>query len=226
MTIHFLHIGKTGGSAVKAALRRFQKSHDLALYRHDKTLKDVPPGDKALFAVRDPIGRFVSGFNSRLRKAQPLAYKEWSGKERLAFERFLTPNALAEALSSDDAGARAAAHAAMAAIQHVRAPLARWFSAEELAARENDVLFVISQPDLAADFAVVGRMLGLPARATLPLSEVVSHKTPPGFETELSPRARANIEAWYAEDIALHRACLALREKRLAAFAAVGETRP
>lgn len=222
MTIHFLHIGKTGGSAVKAALRRFETSHDLALHKHDKLLADVPAGDKALFAVREPVGRFVSGFNSRLRKAQPLAYREWSRKERLAFERFATPNALAEALSSGDEATLGAARDAMAAIQHVRAPLSRWFRADELRERQDDVLFVISQPRLAEDFEVLKRLLGLPAGARLPFGDVVSHRTPAGFQTSLSPLGRANVEAWYAQDIALHEACLALRARRLATLAAAG----
>ena len=59
-----------------------------------------------MFFVRDPISRFVSGFNSRLRKGLPKMYFPWAPGEKLAFSRFATPNQLALALSSSDAGAK------------------------------------------------------------------------------------------------------------------------
>lgn len=216
--VHVLHIGKTGGSAVKAGLLKFRDSHGLVLHSHDFKLRDVPEGDQAIFAVREPVGRFVSAFNSRLRKGQPRLLRDWRKKERKAFERFQTPNALAEALSSGDAATRMAAEDAMAGVWHVRHPISDWVTPRELEEREGDILFVMSQAELADDFEALKALLGLPADAALPTDEVVAHRTPDGFETGLSAVGRGNVEAWYAEDAALHRACLALRARKLAAL--------
>lgn len=77
MTLHFVHVGKTGGTAIKQALlshrlayRHERNAHKLPagpygrihLHKHRFRLGDVPPGDFVFFCVRDPIARFVSGF--------------------------------------------------------------------------------------------------------------------------------------------------------------------
>ena len=110
MAVHFVHIGKTGGTAIKHVLRPiFRAETETALGKvilhkgHTFKLADVPRGDKAIFCVRDPLSLFVSAFHSRLRKGQPKFYFEWSPAEAAAFERFPTPQALAEGLGSDDA---------------------------------------------------------------------------------------------------------------------------
>ena len=41
----------------------------------------------------------------------------------------------------------------------------------------------------------------------LPHDETVAHKTPAGFEEQLSDRGRANLERWYARDVAFVRLC-------------------
>ena len=71
--LHFLHIGKTGGTAAKSALRGHENSGDyeIILHEHDFQLKDVPLGEKVVFFVRDPISRFVSGFYGRQRQDLP-----------------------------------------------------------------------------------------------------------------------------------------------------------
>ena len=91
--VHFLHISKTGGTAVKHAL------HDslaltrcaLLLHGHRVKLMDVPDGEKAAFFLRDPVSRFCSGFYSRKRQGRPRFDFPWSPAEELAFGRFSTP---------------------------------------------------------------------------------------------------------------------------------------
>lgn len=101
-TAHFLHIGKTGGSAIKSVLEDYKAvaNYRIVLHEHDTVLDDIPPGEKVFFCLRDPISRFVSGFYSRKRKGQPRYYSEWSDFERQVFETFETPNDLAEALGA------------------------------------------------------------------------------------------------------------------------------
>ena len=50
-TAHFLHVGKTGGTAVKEALRNHLDSgrYTIKLHRHKTTLADVPKGEKVFF---------------------------------------------------------------------------------------------------------------------------------------------------------------------------------
>ena len=78
--IHYLHIGKTGGSAVKHALREQnavdQGSYFFVLHEHEAQLRDLPAGDPYVFAVCDPLERFCSVFFSRKPKDQPRILSE------------------------------------------------------------------------------------------------------------------------------------------------------
>ena len=67
--IHFIHIPKTGGTALKVALKESVVSDDVIIICHSHFMKlsYVPPGDQVFFFVRDPISRFVSAFNMRKR---------------------------------------------------------------------------------------------------------------------------------------------------------------
>ncbi len=71
--IHFLHIGKTGGTAVKYALSSYSKNekYEIILHGHETKLKDIPNGEKFFFFLRNPITRFTSGFYSRKRQGRP-----------------------------------------------------------------------------------------------------------------------------------------------------------
>ena len=71
--VHFLHIRKTGGTAVKHALKSHLRTRRylIFLHKHNVKLKDVPVGDKVFFFLRDPVSRFVSGFYSKQRRGRP-----------------------------------------------------------------------------------------------------------------------------------------------------------
>jgi hypothetical protein len=208
--VHFLHIGKTGGTAMKAALQpRAQNGHFfLFLHGHEVTLKDVPVGERVVFFLRDPVSRFVSGFNSRLRQGQPRYLMPWSPSEKIIFERFVTPNALALALSSGHADERAAAENAMRSIGHIRDHYARWFGGEEgLLGRRSDIFLIGFQETLVTDFEKLRVKLELPADVVLPVGEVAAHKTPSNFDTTLEPLAVENLQRWYREDIRFYQLC-------------------
>ena len=59
--VHFLHIGKTGGSAIKYALKSYSSNARYAIYIHNHNfiLRDVPKGEGVVFFLRDPIERFI-----------------------------------------------------------------------------------------------------------------------------------------------------------------------
>jgi O-antigen biosynthesis protein len=208
--LNVLHIGKTGGTALKHVLLEHQAAsrYQLLFRGHDVTLPDVPVGERYMFLIRDPLTRFVSAFNGRFREDRPRYHYPWREEERIAFAIFKTPDQLAVALSSADAGERARAEAAMHGIGHVNTPYTAWFP-DESAFRERlpDLFFIGLQDRLDEDFELLKRKLGLPGDATLPRDETIAHKTPKGFESQLSELGRANLERWYERDVALVRLC-------------------
>ncbi len=201
--VQFIHVGKTGGSAIKSALRPHRKhgSYVIILNRHPVRLQDIPAGDRVVFFLRDPLSRFVSGFYSRQRKGMPRHFSPWSPEEELAFGRFTSPNALAVALSSDDTTERLNARKAMKSIEHVRNSYWKWFEDEEyFRSRLNDIFFVGFQETLDADFGKLVEKLGLPADVSLPTDEVSAHRNPAFLDYELDPIAARNLREWYADD--------------------------
>lgn len=199
-----LHIGKTGGSAVKTALSAAEsRSYRLVLHDHSTVLADVPTGERVVAFVRHPVDRFVSGFYSRKRQGRPRFDYPWSPQEREAFTSFPEVTDLTLALASTGESLDAA-RIAMTSIQHVRDPLTRWFGEPEaLERRLLDLVFVGFQETLSSDFARLSRVLDLKAMPTLPTDPVLAHRRterPP----ELSVADRATIEQWYADDCRLY----------------------
>ena len=227
---HLLHIRKTGGTALKDAFESLapgeQQDYKLVLHAHNTRLRDVPAGDKVFFVLRDPADRFVSGFNSRLRRGQPRYDNPWTAGEATAFGHFTTPEALALALQADDPKTRAAAEAAMGAISHVRHSYWDWFeSPEYLQSRLEDVLFVQWLPDLNDCFGELCRRLGLRSVPELPNDAVRQHRSPDGVDRHLSPQARAHLQTWYERDYALLDFCATLDSFVGPSFAAAADAR-
>ncbi|MGV3580253.1 hypothetical protein [Brevundimonas sp.] len=215
MPLHFLHIGKTGGSAFVSAIRSVGADDEIRLHAHDVTMADVPVGEKAIFFLRRPVDRFVSGFYSRFRQGRPLTFRPWKPTEVEAFTRFPTASELAEGLCADDEDTREAARAAMQGIGHVRSSFYDWIIDQAyLEARWPDIAFIGFQETLNADFEWLKAQGMVPAEARLPTDDVTAHRTPSHFDQTLTPRGRAAIEQWYARDIAFARQCAVLRRAR------------
>lgn len=105
--LHFLRIGRTGGTAIRGDL---QDIHDndtyvLDMRDHHTTLRDIRKGKKVVFFLRDPLSRFVSGFFPRNTKSRPRYQSHWNTTEERVFATFDSPDDLALALT-DCAGAR------------------------------------------------------------------------------------------------------------------------
>jgi hypothetical protein len=207
--LHVLHVGKTGGTALNhvlvehAAVSRYRP----VFGGHELTLADVPRGERFMFFIRDPVSRFVSAFNSRLREGRPRYHYPWREEEKVAFARFETPDALASALSADDELLRAEAVAAMGGIGHLNTGYSFWFGdTDAFRGRLGDVFFIGFQDRLADDFELLKARLGLPDEAELPQGDA-AHRAPAGFDTQLGDAARANLEHWYADDIAFVQLC-------------------
>lgn len=201
--LHFLHIGKTGGSSIKHALSNDlrQANYDIKIHRHSTHLEDIPIGDKVFFFLRDPADRFVSAFNSRKRQGRPKTFQPWSINETTAFNLFETADDLARALSSND---NDAAKEAMQHIFHVKNHLWEWFINEEyLRTRLDDILFVGNLASITEDFEDLKQLLGLDMSCALPTDPVASHKTPGNMCQTLSNKGRENIKQWYKNDYRL-----------------------
>jgi hypothetical protein len=213
--IHVLHIGKTGGTALKHALldHRSVSGYELLLHGHDVTLEQIPAGERFMFVIRDPLSRFVSAFNGRLREDRPRYHYPWNGEERIAFRLFKTPDELGAALSSSDHKKRRQAERAMRGIGHLSASYQRWLGDERtFRSRLADLFFIGFQDHLTADFEQLKRKLGLPSDLQLPSDAIEAHRTPRGYDASLGPVARANLERWYASDLEFVQLCRELAQ--------------
>lgn len=199
---HMIHIGKTGGTSVKTALRNARSElYHIQLHGHVVRLPDIPESESFFFFLRDPCARYVSGFLSRQRRGYPRHDVAWRPDEALAFRRFSDPNALAEALSSNDPEERSSAENAMRSIRHVRDHFSDWFvSLEYLHSRSERLLFAGTQEHLSDDFDELKSHLRLRQDVCLPSDDVRSHRSPSGTSNVLSTRALHNLRSWYSED--------------------------
>lgn len=199
---HFLHIGKTGGTAVKHALQnnRSVGKRIILLHPHKISLVDVPVDDKVFFFIRDPTSRFVSGFNSRKREGKPRYYVPWTKGEKKAFELFDSPNDLAESIYSKNNEVKKAAHEAMKSIVHVNSHLSDWLvSSDYLSQRSDDIFFVGRQENLDEDFEVLVKSLGFRKLPHLPKSDKQKHAST-NKDNKLSEKAIKNLNIWYKDD--------------------------
>jgi hypothetical protein len=214
--IHFIHIGKTGGSAIKVALEDHPDTPTgiLILHRHRTRLREIPSGEKVFFFVRDPIARFISAFYSRQVESRPRYYRPWSRDEKIAFSRFSTVNELGRALSSADDQLRKAAEHAMNSIVHVSTSIAYWLESETyLRSRLDDIILIGSQETLGADFEALKKLLQLPADVILPNDEAVAHRGRTNVDKNLDDEARQNLRTWYRQDYELLEACNKIRNE-------------
>ena len=226
VTLHFVHIGKTGGTAIKRALRRAGLAYwrddeavnvpatpygRIKLHHHGFRLSDVAPEDHVFFCLRDPIDRFLSAYYSRLYKGQPRYYFEWTAAERQAFEAFPSPQRLARALASEDAAERSLAHRAMRDIRHMNHVCRVVGTPSQLRSRVRQVVYVARQETLSTDWEQLKDLLQLPPDIDLPVSRKTAHRRDPSLDTTLDPRAIAALKDWYRGDYLLLRYCEALR---------------
>ncbi len=204
--IHFLHIGKTGGTAVKYALRDHvvDRHRVIVLHPHHTRLKNVPAGERVFFFLRDPISRFVSAFLSRQRMGRPYYFMPWSKMEAASFRQFDSPEALALALKSPENEKRRAAVAAMNGIGHIRHSYEYWLSSiDYLESRKDDLLLVGFQETLNEDFERLCNLLDLPEGVCLPKEAFRVNRNPRESDPALHPDALRSLKEWYKEDYQL-----------------------
>jgi hypothetical protein len=203
--IHFLHIGKTGGTALGRVFQDNQRVGQcwLVLHEHSTTVKRLPKNDPFTFVLRDPVDRFVSAFYSRYRQGKPAYFIPWTVAEADAFALFPSANSLAEALSDSDPECRQSARSAMQAIGHVRTHYSDWLgTVDSLGTLSDRIPLVGWQPQLDSYLAGLIECLGGNAEQyAFPKTDKQSHKGSHGGRGELSELAVQNLKNWYHEDI-------------------------
>lgn len=210
-TVHFIHIRKTGGSAIKHALSRVPSLDTpfgrIVVHRHDFGLRELPHDGICWFVVRDPVARFVSGFYSRFRKGLPLNDVPWSLEEEAAFGSYPTAHALADGLARDEENA----HFAMRHIRHLMYPLSDWLvSAAFVRQHRKKILYVARQERLSADWARIRAILALPSYCALPDDPIAANRSPDQFASPLSSEGLAAVRRYYVGDYKILEALEAL----------------
>lgn len=218
VNLHFLHIRKTGGTALKSALQGhpFTPGFALHLHPHRIALADIPSGHQVMFVTRDPITRYVSGFGSRLRQGAPAHHVPWSPEEATAFACFRDANQLALALDPAHPQHTDALHA-MRNITHIECSYWDWFGDESaLALRRDDILFIGQIETFEADFAALKSKIGLPADLMLPTDSKAANRErkTPSDRPVLEPRAVDLLRQWYARDFEFLAFCAAWRREQ------------
>lgn len=215
----FLHNRKTAGTAFKNMIeQQLEKSPmmNIRCFEHAMTFPKFVeqfPQARAIFFVRDPISKFVSGFYSRLRQGQPRYYFPWSSAEKRAFQRFQTPNDLAESLSSTNLFKRYLGRKAMKAIGHVRHTLLDFLGSPEFLQKQTDrIAFIGHQPDFLTDVEHLRELLTLDKSVTIPSDDTKSHRNPAEVDKFLSEEAISNLKKWYSADFAIYEWCLEKRK--------------
>jgi hypothetical protein len=215
-----LHIGKTAGTAANAVIKAnndLKVGHNVKCFGHKIGLRDVVEQDlckRLMFFIREPTARYVSAFNSRLRKGQPRRFSDWTMREETAFSHFKTPNQLAEALSAEDAETRERAAAAMVAIRHIRKGFEGYLESVALLEQEKKRIYFIGATEtFDADFAIMRKIIGVSPDIELPTDDVGSHRTPEGFEQTISELGRRNVQDYYKVDYEIYNWCVKRREE-------------
>lgn len=215
MAVHFIHISKTAGTAVRHALneagRPMTRYGQVQLHRHAFKLPRVPEGDYAFFTVRDPVDRFVSSFYSRLRQGAPRYDAPWTRSEKLAFKWFQSPQALGDALAGSGRD-RDRAEQAMNGIRHINRPHSHWLRGPKyLRKHAHQIVFIARQEQLAADWEQLKVAFELPPDLALPTDPVRAHRSDPTQDKTLSPAAQEALREWYGRDYRLLAVCDELR---------------
>lgn len=214
-----LHNRKTAGTALKEVIAQQKiRTPDLNItaFEHAVTFPRLIaeyPDTHAIFFVRDPISRFVSGFYSRLREGKPRYFFPWSKREKRAFRRFKHPNQLAEALSSLNPLKRYFAISAMKSIGHVKHTYTSFLgTVDYLNQHASRIAYIGHQPDFSEDLSRLRTLLNIDQDITPPEDNVAAHRNPESFDKTLSQKAINNLKRWYKEDFEIYRWCLNKRE--------------
>jgi hypothetical protein len=213
--ILFLHIGKTGGTALRSVIEGAEGKQKPALLMHRHTLEmvlEARPEARVGFFIRDPLARFVSGFLSRQRKGQPRYFSEWKPKEAKIFAAYDSVDALGHGLAAQEP----LAEAALRAVTHLRRGLAFHLHGCDYLERVRGNLDFIGRLEcFEEDVDRLKQLYGIPAGQALPCDDLGAHRNPDPQSTVMAPAARDAIMARLDEEYRIYEWCLHARAEML-----------
>lgn len=216
-TIGLMHVGKTGGTYLKAIVRAnlAEGQNRIALMQHRHRIHDIGQnfGSKAraAFVFREPEARFVSGFYSRQRQGRPQYQSTWQPAEAPAFAFFRSPDALIKGFASGDPTELSMAHYAVENITHLKRDYTFHFGTPaEFDQRAHRVVACLDLKDLDDNIDWFLDRIGL-AGAKMPPAPPRHENAPklPG----LSPEGSAIFREVFAREYVLYERMTALAAK-------------
>jgi len=212
VTTCFLHIGKTGGTFLKSIASEQDASQPSTyLGKHGDTLTSTilnfGLNRKLGFFFRDPMDRFVSGFQSRLRRGLPTYNVDWTVGEATAFSFFETANDLAEALSTDDERLKSAAHFAFGNIFHLKHGYVHYLNSAEALFYEHkqkNIRICCETVKIDAHISHVLDELGfsLPAKGNVDRNASTQIQ-----KSALTSSAKVNLREYWQKEFLIYEAC-------------------
>ncbi len=206
--IRFIHVGKCAGTSIGLFLRsqgvEHQEYHCSDANSHVRELLEKNDEDDFfLVAVRDPIKRFVSAFYydlyaKRILKDSHGPHNFWS----CIYNTFRTPNALAEALTSEDIELKDIASIAFNQSKlHMEFSLS-WYISPSMANRlHKNNAFVIRTEMADLDMtAYMQTHHGFTMPVVLPREKSDYRKYIEGYDDFLSEKAIYNLKDVYFDD--------------------------
>jgi len=217
--LHFIHPGRTGGTNIRNYLTRlnnYQKKYYFNCYGHLFKFHHLGKNNKYLFTIRDPIDRFVSGFNVRKNLAQfenttdpkKITKYKISVKEHESFKNFSSANHLAENIYSNDLAKQSKAIIAMNNIKHIKDTYISFLNKEDIT--KNKPFFVIETEKLEEDFFKLCDKLKL-EKIDLSLNNISKNfrKSKVSDDKKLSDLAISNLRRWYKKDFDFYKFTIA-----------------
>lgn len=210
---YVLHIAKTGGTTLLSLVKELRRTTGRPLpirkLRHRLTLADVLrqyPEAKVGFIIREPADRFVSAFNSRLRKGVPDHPQEWNARETQIFTQFPSANALAEALSDRDANHRRAARSAFKGIAHLRRGYVYYLKSPAYLERKHAHIYFVTDTQ-RLDNEIFGFLKPLRVRLDKVEAALKRRHGAPAETGMLSEKALQNLRQFWADEYVLYEYC-------------------
>lgn len=200
--VHFLHVRKTGGSALKNTIRQNfgGRIPGFYFYKHQVSLRHIPKGNKVCLVVRKPESRFISGFYDRKRFGNPAYHIEWSALEKKVFDLFESPSELIEAIQSEDQERREVAEQALMEMRHVKSRLSDWLTSKDyVKERAADLLVVGFQDSLDQFINQLKSEKALPQNFELIKDSSLSNKSQNSISKELTVEARLIFNRLFKE---------------------------
>lgn len=210
--IHFLHIGKCGGTQVSYLARQITDQGSkmkIVIHGHYDSLRDLPPEARYFFSIRNPFSRYLSGFYSRKRRGRPRFNVAWSPHDEVAFSRFEHANDLAESLfEPGDLGREA--WGAIKSIIHTAQNQSDWFAAQGNFLVVRPPVWILRQERFSSDLKVFLERSGVGLGyddLDISTDSKIAHANNYDGVPALSEKAKRNLRRWYAQDFGFYDMC-------------------